>query len=129
MVMEQYMHVDGYAADIVNARLLGAPSTSIEARAALWANRHNEAYNEANIIIATEYGGKLVWKLGKTEQHCETCAALDGVVDYAAEWERTGLHPQGAENPLLECGGWLCDCTLTPTDDRKTRGGLQGMGY
>jgi hypothetical protein len=30
--------------------------------------------------------------------------------------------PQNAPNDSLECGGWKCDCSLTPTDARRTPG-------
>jgi hypothetical protein len=129
LILEQFMFVDGFAQDIINARLTGQDVDGLLSRAELWANRYNEAYNEAITKIAVETGGKLVWMLGKTEEHCETCAALNGKVDYAVEWDRAGLHPQGAPNDMLECGGWRCDCSLVPTDMRRTRGGLAGMGY
>ena len=110
-----------YYKDIIDARVDGTPIDPLLARASLWANRYNEAYNEAAALITAQTGGKLVWNLGATEQHCGSCGALDGIVAYATEWELAGVHPQGAPNAALECGGWRCDCSLTPTNERKTR--------
>jgi len=114
-------YIYSYYTDIVDARV---DKTSIEpllARASLWANRYNEAYSEAVALIASKNGGKLLWILGRTEQHCPTCSALNGIVAYANEWELAGVKPQGAPNAALDCGGWRCDCTLIPTTERRTR--------
>lgn len=128
-ILGQFDYVDQFFRDIVDAKIDGTSIEPLIARARLWANRFNEAYSDAMAKIVLELGGKLVWKLGQTEEHCETCAALDGVVDYAVEWESRGLHPQNAPNPHLDCGGWRCDCSLLPTDSRRSRGGLQGKGF
>jgi hypothetical protein len=115
----------GYYTDIVDARVDGTPLQPLLSRADLWANRYNEAYNQAAALIVQANGGKLEWVLGATEQHCQTCAALNGIVAYAWEWEEAGVHPQSAPNHALECGGWKCDCSLSPTDKRKTRGAME----
>ncbi|HMM99860.1 MAG TPA: hypothetical protein PKC99_12680 [Anaerolineales bacterium] len=120
MILSQFDFVDGFYRDIVDARIDGTPIDPLLARCSLWANRWNEAYDRATSLIVQAMGGKQVWKLGATEQHCETCAALDGIVAYAREWEELGVHPQGAPNELLECGGWRCDCSLEQTDARRS---------
>ena len=110
-----------YYTDIIDARVDGTPIEPLLARASLWANRYTEAYNEANTIIASYTGGKMIWQLGATEQHCDTCGALHGIVAYANEWRALGVAPQQAPNSALSCGGWRCDCQLTATNERKTR--------
>jgi hypothetical protein len=87
------------------------------ARAELWANRYTDT---VNIAILTTKEQKLVWNLGATEEHCETCAALNGIVAWASEWELANVHPQSPPNDLLECGGWKCDCSLEPTEKRRS---------
>jgi hypothetical protein len=119
-VLAQYEHVDGLYRDIVDARVDKTPIGPLLARAPLWAQRWVEAYNDAKLLIAAETGGKLQWKLGRTEQHCDTCFRLNGLVAYASEWQGLEIHPQGAPNPLLECEGWRCDCDLEPTDRRRS---------
>jgi len=81
-------------------------------------------------LITAENGGNLEWKLGATERHCPMCKGFDGIVARASEWEALDVHPQGAPNPALTgelngekgCEGWLCDCSLTPTDKRRSPG-------
>jgi hypothetical protein len=109
-----------YYQDIIDARV---DKTSIEPllyRAQLWANRYTEAQNDAARLIQSEMGGNMIWRMGGTEKHCSTCAALDGIVAYATEWETAQLKPQGAPNDLLECGGWNCGCSLEPTEQRRS---------
>jgi len=120
-------NMDGYiialAEDIDKARgLEGADIQKFYVRVDLWTNRYNEIVNLAKMTV----GGKerLVWRLGRTEQHCGTCLTLHGVVAYADEWRASGYKPQSAPNPLLECGGWRCDCSLVPTKKYRTRGGI-----
>lgn len=94
-------------------------------RADLWANRWNETVNRARIV----FGGKkkLQWKLGATEKHCQTCNSLNGIVAYATEWDEARFQPQAPPNPLLECEGWRCGCTLMPTTARRTARALDRL--
>lgn len=109
-----------YYKDIVDARVDGAPIEPLMSRAELWANRYNEAYNEAIRAMAIENGEKLEWVMGPTEDHCPTCAGLNGIVAYASEWESAGVHPQSAPNDALDCGGWNCMCDTVPTERRRS---------
>lgn len=117
---EQAGFVPQFYRDIIDARVDESPIDPLLYRADLWANRYNQAKSEAAQLIAQESGGKLIWKLGETEEHCETCAALNGIVAYATEWATSGFRPQSAPNKMLECGGWKCDCALSPTDKRRS---------
>jgi hypothetical protein len=120
LVSNQYAYVDDFYRAIVDARIDNTGVSGMVARGELWANRYKEATAEAARQIALENGGKLQWKLGKTEEHCTTCAQLDGLVAYAKEWETANFRPQSAPNVMLECGGWRCDCALEPTDRRRS---------
>jgi hypothetical protein len=120
LIREQQGYVKDFYRAIVDARVDGTPIDPLLARAELWAGQYNGAHAEAVRLITAENGGKLVWKLGATEQHCATCAALNGITAYARDWDELGVHPQQPENKLLECGGWRCDCSLEPTTRRKT---------
>jgi len=114
-----------YYTDIVDARVDGTPLAPLLSRASLWANRYTEAYNEAVAAISANRGGKLIWVLGATERHCDTCARLNGIVAYADEWELAGCYPQNAPNGAIECGGWRCDCNLEQTTARRTRNAFE----
>ena len=127
LVINQFPFVDGLFDDILQAVIDESPVEPLLSRADLWATRYNEVVNEAHLEIARRFGGKLVWRLGRTEKHCTTCAALNGKVAFAAEWDTAGLHPQNAPNGLLECGGWRCDCSLEPTEERRTRNSLDKL--
>lgn len=105
--------------DVLEARDNDEPIDALLARADLWANRFNDAYNAAVSLIAEHMGTKLRWEFGDTE-HCETCLHLNGIVTYANVWNDCHVHPQAPPNDKLECGGWRCQCRLVQTDDRAT---------
>src|ERR1035437_3546924 len=114
--------IGGVANDIAADREAGmtpaAFSTQYGNRVDLWANRYTEVVNTARMKFGKKQ--RLKWKLGKTEQHCDQCEQLDGVVAWADEWDQADIHPQDPPNRHLMCGGWKCDCTLEPTTDRRT---------
>jgi len=93
----------------------------------MWANQWNASYQKAREMILLRSGGNFTWHKGETENGCETCARLDGITMSAAEWQALQLHPRGYPNPKLQCEGGgpanNCDCTLDPTDKRRTPGG------
>lgn len=119
MILSEYDHVDQFAADVVEAAAAGQDVGQFKPRCELWANRYNDAYNQAVAAIAEENGERLMWVYGDTE-HCETCLQLNGIVAWATEWASLNLHPQDPPNPQLECGGWRCQCRLEITDQRRS---------
>jgi len=124
---EQAGYVDGYYKAIIDARVDKSPIEPLQSRAELWANRYTQAKNDAIMQITAETGGKLVWIEGDTEDKCETCLALNGIVAYATEWQISGFKPQNAPNPLIECGGWHCQCRLENTNKRRTANALDRL--
>lgn len=120
MYLGQYDFVDQFYRDIVDARIDQAPIEPLLQRITLWVNRWNEAYNEALRLIAADNGDNMIWQLGETEEHCPECNALNGIVARASDWESLNVHPQGAPNDKISCGGWQCGCSLTPTDKRRS---------
>ena len=119
IIDNEFSHVEQFIDDIGEARDNGDPIDPLLARADLWAGRYADVVNQAKLETADKEE-KFEWKLGATEEHCETCAALNGLVAYASEWQMSGFHPQQPENPMLDCGGWRCDCSLEPTDKRRS---------
>lgn len=118
-ILNEYTFVDGYYRDILNAGLLNLPIDPLIQRARIWANRWNDIYNAAKLYIASQYGDRMVWVYGDTD-HCTTCEQLNGIVAFAREWEQLNIRPQNPPNPLLECGGWRCQCRLEVTDRRRS---------
>jgi hypothetical protein len=98
-------------------------SSEFQSRIEIWSSRYTDVNNQAKL----QFGGKekLVWTLGATEEHCESCAALNGIVAYADEWVEAGIMPQSPPNQALACGGWRCDCSLNATNARRTRDALE----
>jgi hypothetical protein len=123
-------YIDGIAGDIVTDRDAGMKPEDFESqygsRVDIWAQRYVEVTNTARM----HFGGKqkLKWNLGATEKHCPFCRKLNGIVAWATEWEQVDIHPQDPPNRHLSgeingekgCKGWKCDCTLDPTDERRT---------
>jgi hypothetical protein len=125
-VVEQYQYIEQFAADIVQGAADETGVGQFKARAPLWANRYSEMVATATLATA-DTKDRFIWELGETEQHCETCSALNGIIAWAEEWETAGFHPQGAPNDLLSCGGWKCDCRLSPTDRRRSPNALDRL--
>jgi hypothetical protein len=125
MILSEYTHVDQFYRDIVDARIDETSIAPLLMRAGLWANRYVDAYNRATTLITAEMGGNMVWHRGATEQSCSICSRLNGVVARASEWEELNVRPQNPPNPILAkenggCGGWQCDCSLEPTEKRRS---------
>jgi hypothetical protein len=81
----------------------------------MWANRFTDVFHRA--VIAFGKKTRLVWKLGATEKHCESCARLNNIVAWAQEWEQAQIAPQ---SQVLACHGYNCDCALEQTTKRRT---------
>ena len=129
MIDTQISMIQPYYIAILDARVDDTPVEPLLARADLWAGRYQDAYNDATIYITEQTGGRMVWRLGATEQHCPLCSAYDGIVAFASEWSAAGIQPQNAPNAALTgqyngdrgCEGWRCDCEIKPTTDKRTR--------
>jgi len=117
MILSQYDYVDGFFRDIINARIDGTSISPLLARARLWANQWQAAYNEAIRLMTLEGGGNLVWQEGDTVDKCGVCVGLDGLVMRASEWDALGMKPQSESLP---CHGFNCHCSLVPTDKRRS---------
>ena len=127
LIDSEYDHVLNLASDIEAARDKTEEEfrTSFRSRIDLWINRYTEVVNDARIY----FGGKtkLQWNLGETEEHCEQCIKLSGIIAFAYEWEESGIKPQNPPNPVLTCRGWKCDCTLDVTDKRRSPNALKRL--
>jgi hypothetical protein len=123
-ILKEYDFVEPFINDVDRASNDGTPPVSaFDARIDLWAARYNEVVDYARHVTAQQDDLE-EWQLGETEQHCKTCAALNGITATIAEWDASGYRPQNAPNELLECGGWRCDCRRQPSDGPATPGGI-----
>lgn len=124
IIDSEYDHVLDLASAVEGAQSLDIDAfrSQFRSRIDLWVNRYNDVRSQAMVYFGEKT--RMVWKLGATEEHCATCATLNGVVAYATEWEESGVAPQGPPNDALECGGWRCDCSLEVTEQRRSPNAL-----
>jgi len=125
LIDEEYNHVTDLIDFINQQKEVQAGMNAIDTRIDMWVNRYADVVNISKLETAGEKD-KLEWVYGDTE-HCDVCAALNGIVATSKEWQESGFHPQQPPNDLLSCGGWRCQCTLQPTDKRKTPGALSKL--
>jgi len=119
IVFREYSYVPGLSAFVfANQKRVGGKLRDCLSRADSWANRWNDASNQA--MLSGQADPKLEWVLGPTE-HCSTCLKLAGKVKRASTWEKSGWRPQSR---ALACGGWRCQCRWVPTDKPLSRGRL-----
>jgi hypothetical protein len=93
---------------VTELRREGLSETEMAARADLWINKSLKTIyfaGQADAGATTLYR----WKLGNTEEHCDTCLTLNGQVHSMKAWVKSGYLP-GAST--LECKGYNCDCGL-----------------
>jgi hypothetical protein len=124
IIDDEFSHVEQFIADVAQARDDKSSITPLLSRAEMWASRYVDVVNQA-IIATAGAKDRLVWRLGATEEHCDICASLNGIVAYATEWQELNVRPQNPPNPALSkenggCGGWRCDCSLEPTEQRRS---------
>jgi hypothetical protein len=90
IIQKEYDQVISLADAVLNARanLMATPDfrAQFKPRVEMWANRYGDVVNRAK----AHFGGrmKLEWVLGETEEHCETCNRLNGIVAWAKEWRQ-----------------------------------------
>jgi len=72
-------------------------------------------YAQGKMMGEPERDGR--WELGATEEHCDTCAMLNGKTHPMSWYIQNDYIPQQAGSATLDCGGWKCDCTIV---DPKT---------
>ncbi len=128
MINGEISYIISLAQDItVGSKLEGGKLTPLIGRAEMWTARYDQVANEARVRACQD--GKLEWVIGAAEQHCRDCRALDGKVKRASVWLASGIRPQAAPNPYLECEGWRCACQLVPTSKPMTPGPLPGRKF
>jgi len=102
---------------IQNSKANGGKRSTVYARIELWVNNYKLARTQAASMSCANK--KKVWRLGATEEHCDSCAKFNGRVYRYQTWAQNGALPQSRR---LCCGGWRCDCILEDTDERVTPG-------
>lgn len=126
-IQQELGHMLDFAQELEQARNAGLPVEPFYMRIPLWAIRYSEIVDFGALMGGTR-NDLYMWRLGRTEKHCATCATLAGTVATKSEWLASGLKPQNAPNPRLECRGWRCDCALVPVSNvEPTPGGIPNV--
>jgi hypothetical protein len=100
--------------DDINAGIVTADN--IRVRSDMWVSKSLRAIFYAGMQDAD--GEKLyTWKLGKTEDHCETCLLLNGQTHKISDYLAAGMYP-GSQ--LLKCKGFNCDCRFEKAHGRAS---------
>lgn len=89
---------------------------AVQARVEAWASTLDGIYNEGKLRGAKNK--MLTWRLGDTENHCATCAKLDGG-RHSAKWYLARDYIPRKPQAAMECGGWKCDCSLEDDDGNE----------
>jgi len=84
--------------------------TAAQAHAEAYTNTLTGVYAQAKMMGDPEQDG--TWELGATEEHCDTCAKLNGQTHPLSWFLKNGYIPQEAGSKTLDCGGWRCDCKI-----------------
>ena len=102
-----------------NSKANGGKLGPLMSRAKMWANRFNDAENQARQMAQND--PILEWILGPTEEHCGSCSKYAGKKKRASAWARAGIRPQSRE---LECKGFNCLCFFQPSEGPLSKGPL-----
>ena len=105
-----------------NSQAKGGLFEPILTRADLWAGGYQRTIELAQLVIGPDV--KLVWKLGKTEKHCDDCLQYANKVFFKSQWDEAGVRPKMWE---LQCTGLNCDCEFEQSAERKTRGSVPSL--
>jgi hypothetical protein len=107
---EQVSYVDAFAAAIRAASLSDAPAgaaDAILARVPVWAASLESLGGLGKASILESRPG--IWRLGETEEHCETCAGLHGQRHRLRWFTSRGLIPRQPGSETLQCKVYRCD--------------------
>lgn len=113
----------GNLADVIvtNSQAAGGKLGPLLRRGDIWVNGYRRIQQEAKTMACNDK--KLVWELGPAE-HCASCLRLSGQVRRGSFWEERGILPRVPGASYLDCNGYRCQCSLTPTDKPSSRGPL-----
>lgn len=114
----QNTYINSFVDDVNSGRVT---RENAAVRAEMWVNK---SLRSIYFVGLNDSAGEkyYTWRLGATQQHCKTCATLNGQTHKLKEWMKSGWLPQCT---CLECKGFQCDCRFDPSDG-PARGRLPG---
>lgn len=121
-INSQITYIWNFADDIMaGSKANGGPLTLLLTRTELWAARYQQVRQMGRAAAGGDQ--KAMWNLGNTE-HCGSCLKLAGKVKRYSQWNAAGVLPRQAGATYLDCGGYNCQCDLSPTDAPMSKGPL-----
>ena len=89
-----------------------------DARAESYGGAVLSVYNEAKMMASKDKVGQ--WRLGATEEHCDTCSMLASDPPHPLSWFTSqGYIPRQPGSQTLECHGYHCDCGIFAEDGER----------
>lgn len=126
MIYSETSRIDGFASAILEgSKANGGKFADFSSRTNAWSMRAQDAQNTARMMADGDV--KLKWVMDPQKEHCPSCAKLSDKVKRASYWQKLGVQPQSPPNPVLKCGGWLCGCSLQPTEEPCSKGPLPSL--
>lgn len=89
-----------------------------------WATARADGYTSTLASLYTSGGlfakknQMMTWRLGQTEEHCDTCLELDGQ-SHRASWYISHDYIPRKPGAGMDCHGYNCDCRLIDKDGNE----------
>lgn len=107
----QFEHINQFAKDVEAAKSDKDGRAPILDRVAMWVDSLRSLGDLGKAYALKNERGQ--WILGETEQHCNTCLKLSQMKPHRLSWfTDRGYIPRQNGSDTLDCGGWLCDCSI-----------------
>jgi len=121
-IVNEMGFITKFADDIMaRSKVGGGKLQPLLTRVDRWAARYVDLQSRARLMACEDQ--KLMWTMGPTKEHCNSCLRLSNKVKRASYWRRVNVYPQSPPNPNLECDGFGL-CQLLPTEERCSPGPL-----
>lgn len=108
-ISDQIGYTSDFAKTAVKAGKDKAAQQAVLARADMWLSAMLALGNLGRASAQANTTG--TWKLGKTEQHCDTCYQLNGK-RHRLKWYISKDYIPRKPGAAMTCGGWRCDCSI-----------------
>jgi hypothetical protein len=113
-VSSQQSYVTPFAGDVMAAAGDQSAKDAILGRVDLWVQSIETL--GAQGAMSAKANAMVTWRLGPTEEHCDTCAGLDGQRHRAKWFTGNGYIPREPGSATLACQGFRCLCFLEAAD-------------
>lgn len=92
----------------------GISDAEVPLRVEMWSNKSLDDIFYTALREAAP-AKKATWKTNPLKEHCETCVSRNGQTKALRDWGKVGFP----KDRRLDCGGWLCGCSLVDKDGNR----------